>query len=360
MTIEAVIRKRLGKNFLLDVAFETNGGLGILGPSGCGKSMTLKCIAGIETPDSGHIVVNGRTLFDSARGINVKPQERRAGYLFQHYALFPKMTVERNICAGIPSGKDTRRIAPELLRRFHLEGMEKRYPDQLSGGQRQRVALARMLAANPEVILLDEPLCALDSHLREQMQMRLLEIFEHCRDTVMVTHNRDEAYKLCAEMLVLRDGGVAGKGKTRELFDNPGELHIARVTGCKNFSRMKKTGPATLRALDWNLDLVASGPIPDDASHVGVRAHDLVPVHEPPHPGMRNLVEPRIARRSEDPFEWTIIFTNANAPTANEPGEIWWKFSKRLHHDLPPYLHIPPAALLILRDAAGGVSPSRE
>ena len=142
--------------------------MALLGASGCGKSVTLKCIAGIMTPDRGHIILDGETLFDSEKHINLPPQKRRVGYLFQQYALFPNMTVLQNIRCGIRSGSraEKRRRAEKKLRRFRLEGLEKKYPTQLSGGQQQRTALARILASEPRAILLDEPFSALDGFLK--------------------------------------------------------------------------------------------------------------------------------------------------------------------------------------------------
>ena len=159
MSLLVDIEKRLD-TFTLRVQFETeHGATALLGASGCGKSVTLKCIAGIMTPDRGRIVLDGETLFDSERRVNLPPQRRCVGYLFQQYALFPNMTVQQNILCGIRTGSraEKQRAAAEQLRRFRLDGLEKRYPSQLSGGQAQRVALARILASQPRAILLDEP-----------------------------------------------------------------------------------------------------------------------------------------------------------------------------------------------------------
>ena len=174
MSLSVDIRKKL-EGFTLDIAFRTeNRVTGLLGASGSGKSMTLKCIAGIEQPDEGRIVLNERVLYDSEKGINLTPQKRRVGYLFQNYALFPNMTVETNIAVGLSgSKKEMEETVREMVLRFHLEGLEKRYPGELSGGQQQRVALARIMAYKPDVIMLDEPFSALDTWLREQLQMEV-------------------------------------------------------------------------------------------------------------------------------------------------------------------------------------------
>ena len=183
MSLQAAIKKRFS-GFSLDVSLNTDGGvMGILGASGSGKSMTLKCIAGIETPDEGRIVLNGRVLFDSEKHINLPPQKRKVGYLFQNYALFPNMTVETNIAAGLSGSKEEKQEAvARMIRLFKLEGLEKRYPSQLSGGQQQRVALARILVYEPDVIMLDEPFSALDYYLKEQLQFQVREVLGRCAD----------------------------------------------------------------------------------------------------------------------------------------------------------------------------------
>ena len=163
MSLSVDIEKKLGA-FHLRSQFEApDETMALLGASGCGKSMTLKCIAGIVTPDRGRIVLGGRVLFDSEKKINLPPQQRRVGYLFQQYALFPNMSVEQNILCGIRSGDkaEKRRVLAEKIRMFRLEGLEKKHPAQLSGGQQQRVALARILCSEPEAILLDEPFSAI-------------------------------------------------------------------------------------------------------------------------------------------------------------------------------------------------------
>ena len=173
MSLYVDIEKRLGV-FRLQSKFEVaDETLALLGASGCGKSVTLKCIAGIMTPDRGRIVLNGRVLFDSEKKIALTPQQRRVGYLFQQYALFPNMTVEQNILCGIRAGSrsEKRSLAAEKLRMFRLEGLEKKYPAQLSGGQQQRVALARILCSEPQAILLDEPFSALDSYLKWELEL---------------------------------------------------------------------------------------------------------------------------------------------------------------------------------------------
>ena len=308
--------------------------------------MTLKCIAGIEIPDEGFISINGRTLFDSVKKINLKPQARRVGYLFQNYALFPRMTALENIIAGL-SGKGTgpekKRKAFDWICRFGLEGLENRYPALLSGGQQQRVALARMLTGDPEAILLDEPFSALDSGLREQMQMLTLELLETRNDVILVTHSRDEVFKLCGELLIMDGGRALKKGKTREVFHCPGTIAAARLTGCKNISPVKRIGQREILALRWGLLLRTAFPVGDGIGHVGIRAHDFVPAGNETY----NRIPVALVRRSEEPFEEVVIFTNAAAePEAK--NELWWKYSKYLNYHGVTDLFIPPESLILL------------
>ena len=197
MAITVDIEKNF-KGFQLRAAFDSNtSSTGILGASGSGKSMTLRCIAGIERPDRGRIVINGRTVFDSEKKINLRPQERRIGYLFQNYALFPTMSVKDNIGCGFRGAKAGRESAiSDYIKRYHLEGLENRLPSQLSGGQQQRVALARMMIGEPEAILLDEPFSALDGYLKDILQKDMQEFLSQYQgDMLMVTHSRDEAFR---------------------------------------------------------------------------------------------------------------------------------------------------------------------
>ena len=359
MSIRVSIRKRFSASFSLDVEFETapDGGerdcLGILGASGCGKSMTLKCIAGIETPDEGHISANGRVLFDSAKGINLKPQARRVGYLFQNYALFPRMTVAENIRAGLDKGRflpgvrvETAQTVRDFIGSFELAGLENHFPHQLSGGQQQRTALARMLIAGPEIILLDEPFSALDANLREQIQLRFLELLQSRRDVIMVSHSRDEIFTLCGETLAMDAGGVLAKARTRTLFQNPGTVRAARLTGCKNISPVVQTGEREICALNWGLNLRAPVPVGKDITHVGIRAHDFQPSRGETY----NQLRPAVKIKAIEPFENAVIFTNAGATDPAGQGEIWWKYSSRLGFDeTPEQLFVPPEALLLLR-----------
>jgi molybdate transport system ATP-binding protein len=357
--IAVKITKRLSRDFTLKIDFETERAcLGILGPSGSGKSMTLKCIAGIETPDEGHISVDGRVLFDSVRRINLSPQSRRVGYMFQNYALFPRMTVLENITSplearGVPLA-ERRKEAARWISRFALEGMESRYPRQLSGGQQQRVALARMLICKPDVVLFDEPFSALDSTLREHMQLQLQYLLQEAGEggafgnAVLVTHNRDEVYRLCPELAVMHGGGIIIKDATCEVFQNPRFVSVARLTGCKNISPVRRLGDSEVFALDWGLPLRVCGEAAG-ITHIGIRAHDIVPVDENAPAGF-NEARIVVKGRSSEPFEEVVLFANADAEDASGQKEIWWKYSKYLKQSVPKKLFFPPEALLLLKE----------
>lgn len=239
MSLHVDIRKKLG-DFVLETAFDAeNAVTGLLGASGCGKSMTLKCIAGVETPDSGCIMLDGETLFDSARGINLKPQQRRVGYLFQQYALFPHLTVERNILTGLHRERDAaarQRRLRDIIEMMQLEGLEKLRPAQLSGGQAQRVALARMLVNEPRLLLLDEPFSALDAKIRQQMREELKKIQSDLGITVVfVTHDQEEAMALSHRIVVMNKGKFEQVGTPTEIYDQPKTRHVAGFIGEMNF-----------------------------------------------------------------------------------------------------------------------------
>ncbi len=278
MSLFVDVHKKLGA-FSLDVSFEVDRAdetLALLGPSGCGKSMTLKCIAGIVTPDEGRIVLNDRVLFDSAARVNLRPQERHVGYLFQNYALFPNMTVEGNIAAAVLGAEKSERAArvAEQVRAFRLEGLEKKRPSQLSGGQQQRVALARIMASRPELLLLDEPFSALDGYLRWQLELELADTLRQFPGgTVFVSHNRDEVYRLCDTVCIVSGGASEAKVGVPELFSAPATLAAAQISGCKNVSAAKAGENGMLVCTDWGVELRTSLPVPASCEYVGIRAH---------------------------------------------------------------------------------------
>ena len=297
----------------MDIEFEIeNKTLALLGASGCGKSMTLRCIAGIEIPDEGRIVLNDRVLFDKEKKINLLPKDRKVGLLFQNYALFPNMTLEENIAIGIPkhkkNKKENQKAISEKIRVFSLEGLEDNYPSQLSGGQQQRVALARMLLNEPEILMLDEPFSALDEHLRWQMEQELILLLkEHKGTALYVSHNRDEVYRICDTIAVLNDGSLEEFKEKEALFKSPETINTAILTGCKNTSSIEKLSPNKVFCKDWNLELLLNRDIDDDIKFVGIRAHDLK-IHDSKK--TENTFELKIVDRVTNMFSFAILFSN--------------------------------------------------
>ena len=265
MSLFVKIEKMLN-NFRLRVDFETSGGLlALLGASGSGKSLTLRCIAGLLTPDRGRIVLNGRVLYDSAAGIDLPPQERRVGYLFQSCALIPHMTVLENVALGYhekPKGQ-RKTLALAQLRRFRLEALADARPATLSGGERQRTALARTLAAEPEALLLDEPFSALDDYLKWELELELARTLEgYGGDAVLVSHSRDEVCRLAKTVCVLSRGGSEPVQPVSELMMAPGTVSAALISGCKNLSPVRVQPDGSLFCEAWGWTLPAR-PVPD-------------------------------------------------------------------------------------------------
>jgi ABC-type sulfate/molybdate transport systems ATPase subunit len=318
MSLEVAIEKQVS-GFRLAVEFTADGApVGLLGPSGSGKSMTLRSIAGLETPDRGRIVLHGRVLFDSARRINVPARARRVGLLFQHYALFPHLTVAENVAFGLrrlPGPERARRVGQQLAA-AHLEELADRYPVSLSGGEQQRVALARALAVEPAALLLDEPFSALDTHLRGALERQLRESLGAYRgSTLFVSHNLEEAYRVCEELVVLTRGSVAVRGPKEEIFRHPPTLEVARLTGCKNFSRAHRTADGFVEALDWGCALRVTQELANPPEHVAIRAHHIR-VHAATAPGHENIFPCWLAAITETPFRVTLDLRIGDPPAS--------------------------------------------
>jgi molybdate transport system ATP-binding protein len=353
MVLSVDIRKNL-PGFELDVNFETDREvLGFLGASGSGKSMTLRCIAGIETPDRGRIVLNGRTLFDSWKGINLPCRQRKLGYLFQNYALFPHMTVEENIGFGIGDKKRAERMAiiKEMVTMIKLEDLEKRFPNQLSGGQQQRVALARALAVEPEVLLLDEPFSALDDYLRDHMIKQLTEtLADYQGAALFVTHNMEEVYSICNKLVVLSLGKIEAIGDTKEIFRSPPSFAAAQLTGCKNFSSARYSSPFELEALEWGMKLKTKSEISKQIKGVGIRAHLIEWALDEKSD---NLFECRLKSVSETPSRMTVYLAVEKEIGEQSRHQIQWEITKQMWSEIkdkpqPWNLCFDPGALIIV------------
>ena len=253
MTIQARIAKRFppgpeSAGFSLNVEFQTAAGVTVLfGRSGAGKTLTLDAIAGFVRPDQGRIMVDDEILFDAASGVNVPPQGRHCGYVFQNYALFPHMTLRQNLefAAERRPRLERHRRVRELIEQFRLTEVAGRRPHELSGGQKQRCSIARALVGGPKVLLLDEPARGLDASLRIELYELLRQVrAEYKTPIVLVTHDLEECFEVGDEMLVYGDGRLIQTGPPRKVYEAPANVEVARLLGAFNLLNVE------IRALD--------------------------------------------------------------------------------------------------------------
>lgn len=346
MELSVEIEKKL-RDFTLRAAFVVKDEVfALLGASGCGKSMTLKCIAGIETPDKGRIVLNGRVLFDSETGINLKPQARKVGYLFQNYALFPNMTIAENI-AFVASGDNVEkeRKVQANLARFKLTELAQAYPHELSGGQQQRAAFARILAADAQLLLLDEPFSALDSYLKWQLEMELGDVLkEYDGAALLVSHDRGEVYRLADRIAVINRGQMEKVHSKHGLFQNPDTLAATLLTGCKNISLAKKIAEDRLLAVDWQLELKTAGAVPEDVRYTGIRAHFM---EVQAGPG-ENTFAMDVVSVVEDVFSYLIMVRRRGTQARLLRLEISKSEWQKLHEPAEIFLHFPEDKVMLM------------
>ena len=347
MSIYVDIEKNLG-SFCLKAEFEAGDEtISLLGASGCGKSLTLKCIAGIEKPDRGKIIVDGVTLFDSEKKINLSPQERRTGLMFQNYALFPNMTVLQNIRAGAKREKDKQKrqeAIDTVMESFGLTEFAGRYPHQLSGGQQQRVALARILVSNPRIMLLDEPFSALDSHLRFKLEQEVRHVIQEFGKTVvLVSHDRDEVFRMSDQIAVMDAGEIQTVGPRGEVFANPQTRKGAILTGCKNVSNIERRENGKVWATDWDMELTVPN-LPENITAVGIRMKTIR--FGPGENGCRC----RVVEEIENPFSYTVMLVPLHSKCAVPIG---WELQKDEWEKVRAgevEIHIPAEAILLLRE----------
>ena len=348
MDLTVKIKKRL-RSFTLSAAFSVHDEVfALLGASGCGKSMTLKCIAGLELPDEGYIALNGRVLFDSEKGIDLPPQERRIGYLFQNFALFPNMTIADNIrFVARGSKEDKERVVTENLARFALAEQKNAYPAELSGGQQQRAAFARILATDAELLLLDEPFSALDSYLKWQIELELMDLLKtYDGAALLVSHDRGEVYRLASRAAVINRGNMESVHPTRELFHNPTTLAATLLTGCKNVSAAHVLDDTHIRAADWQIDL-AVAQARTDTRCIGLRAHFLAYRSGAEDPA-QNIFRMDVARVIEDTFSYLVMVRRAGT----DGGLIRWELSKAEWEKVAAEqicLYFPPEEIMQLK-----------
>jgi molybdate transport system ATP-binding protein len=355
--LEVKIKKTL-PGFNLEVDFTIDQEiLAILGPSGSGKTMTLKCVAGLLEPDEGRIALNGRVLFDSAARINLPARERKIGFVFQNYALFPHRTVVENMSYGIrrrPRHEVAARVL-WLLEKMHIEGLGERYPRQLSSGQQQRVALARALSCEPEVLLLDEPFSALDTPRRERLEVELLAMQDFYRgDILFVTHDLAQGYKLGSRIAVYESGQVAQMDSKHRVITRPANRTAARLTGFRNLmeGRVNRVGDAGVWVDIGGLGVILrvanggdTGVIAGQEVAVGIRSEHVRPVAL----AGENTVYGTVTRVVEGVT--TLYYYLRPAPASGE-GELEVSLSKTEKSDMlnggSYHFSLPPEHLVII------------
>lgn len=368
MSLYVDIKKDLG-SFVLETKFEAEEGVtGILGASGCGKSMTLRCIAGIMKPDEGRIELDGTVFFDSEKKINLKPQQRHVGLLFQNYALFPNMTVQQNLMTGLLPCEKNRKKAAEAIRsmmeKFYLTGLEKHRPSQLSGGQQQRVALARIFLSRPKMLMLDEPFSALDGFLRWNLEMELSEVLREFEgSTLLVSHSREEIYRICDRVCVMDQGRSSPVIPVKQLFEAPESRAAALLSGCKNFSRAHGSGDRKVFAEDWGVELEYEGKEPDEVNYIGVRSHYVLPVPASSAHSQKNTFRCEMVKVVEDVFSIVIMVhpVTAKAASCDMEGqrsgqirvevtkEFWAEYCRREKPDKELWIHMDEKDIMVLR-----------
>ena len=328
MSLVLDIKKRY-PGFVLDMQLEAGEErVALLGASGCGKSCTLRCIAGVETPDEGKIVVNGVTFFDSAAGINLSPQARKCALLFQNYQLFPNMTVADNVCAGVKDAGDAaarKKLAERYLSIFGLaDFVDPLSPHDSRAGSSSAWRLPAWWRRIRAFFMFDEPMSALDSYLKSALEQNMLDLFDVCNRTVLyVSHDIDEACRLCQRICVMHDGHVEEIGSVEDVVRRPQTLAALRLTGCKNTSRARKIGDEEVEALDWGMTFNVGREVPDDVAYLGIRA-SYFHVDNRAERG-RNSYDLHVARVSDSRFERLVLL---DVPRADAPTRLQWKVNK--------------------------------
>lgn len=325
MSLIVDIKKRLS-NFDLDVRFEADKDVfAILGASGSGKSMVLKCISGIEKPDSGHIEYNGKVFFDSKKNINISSQKRNVGFLFQNYALFPNMTVEENIKAGIRDKKKSSNDIETVMKKFFIYDIRNRFPREISGGEQQRTALARIFISSPNILMLDEPLSALDYYVKWELEQFIMDkIKEFYGVSLFVSHSRDEVYRICDKIAVINSGKFEIIESKHNLFLSPKTRFAAILTGCKNFAKVKFLSDRKIEVEDWDKSFEFENNIDkENINYIGIRAHYFFENNIPNRDAFNIKCE--IVKVVEEIFSYMIIVKPLKS---KNKANIVWEFSK--------------------------------
>ncbi|MBE2913639.1 sulfate/molybdate ABC transporter ATP-binding protein [Anoxybacillus flavithermus] len=339
--------KKTFSHFQLDVNFTIHKGvIGILGPSGCGKSLTLQSIAGLQRPDEGVIQLNNHLFFHSDNRIHVPTRHRNVGYMFQHYALFPHLTVYENIAFGLKKWprKQVQHTVMNMIENVGLKGYENHYPHQLSGGQQQRVALARTLVTKPSILLLDEPFSALDHHTKQVMEQQFFSYLQqHFSGIVLfVTHHLEEAYRLCDELILYDRGRIIQQGKKERVFHEPENVQAAKIVGCKNIfpCTFVEKGDEVIGYVNGAQLIVPAHKKKSGATYVGIHSHHIRFVDE----ATCNAFSFRIIRTVPNVYTYDVTIQTDHFTLQASVSEEEWRHM----HNKKVYL--PPEHLFFLRE----------
>ncbi|HUJ24154.1 MAG TPA: ATP-binding cassette domain-containing protein [Bryobacteraceae bacterium] len=356
--IQARISKRFppgpeSAGFSLEIQLQAGPGVtALFGPSGAGKTLTLDAIAGFTRPDTGRILLDDQILFDAAARVNLRPQERHCGYVFQNYALFPHMTLRENLlfAADRQPRLERHRRVNEMLERFHLSDVSGRRPHEVSGGQKQRCSIARALIGSPKLLLLDEPVRGLDAPLRAELYDLLRNIRADFKIPILlVTHDLEECFELAEEMLIVREGRVVQSGPPRKIQEQPANVEVARLMGISNLFEAEITaldpGRNTSRVRFQNYEIAGRyfpGHLLGDRVWLCVRAEDLrVARHNGSRPEL-NQVPAKLLRISDRPQSVRLEFA----------GDISVELSRqeyeRQKENKDWLVEFPPSALKVL------------
>jgi len=343
MAIQIDIKKNYSHfNFEINLQ-NTTQSLAILGPSGAGKTMLLRCIAGLITPDEGYICIDDHVLFDKSKNINLPPSQRKVGFLFQNYCLFPHMTVYDNIAFSVSKTSDALKIH-HLLDAFKLSSISQNKPSEISGGQQQRVALARAIATDPDILLFDEPFSALDNHLKVHMIERTIRDLSGFKGTTLVvSHNIDEAYRLCDDIAIIKAGKMIACDRKKKFFETPTSESSARITGCKNIIAARRRGTDFIFVPDWGITLKTCSTYQEETGVVAVRANHI---QQAKSEHTDNIVEVTIEGTIETPFRITLLLATPKMKLKNNTHYIHWEISQEAWHVLknqsePLKIHLP-------------------
>jgi iron(III) transport system ATP-binding protein len=342
-----------------DVSFEVKTGefFSLLGPSGCGKTTTLRCVAGLETPDSGEIWIDDKPMFSSKKGIIVPVHEREIGMVFQSYAVWPHMKVGENVGYPLVHGRhklphsETKKRLKEILRLVQLEDLETRPSSLLSGGQQQRVAVARALIAQPKLLLMDEPLSNLDAKLRIEMRHELRDLFARLKLTALyVTHDQEEALVLSHRVAVMHQGRVVQLGAPMEIYKEPASLFVAGFVGTTNLveGRITQTSspdePATVETAAGALRCAMPQQIAPGTRVSLMFRPEAVSIHSSPAGGKVNLLPGRVRG---------VVFTGNRIEYDIDVGQYHVRadtnpYIAPLNKEQSVWLEVPPERIRVL------------